>query len=154
MSRGSVNKVIILGRLGFDPEIRYMPSGTTLANLSVATNDYYKNKATGETAELTEWHRIKVFGQMADTIQKYVKKGDLIFIEGKLNTRKWQDNNGVNHYSTEIQATSMQLLSNKSQSNVPIPDYIPVDINDIGQTTKEETKTPIDITHEHDDIPF
>jgi single-strand DNA-binding protein len=153
MSRGSVNKVIILGRLGADPEIRYMPSGITLASLSVATNDFYKNKNTGENTELTEWHRVSVFGKMADTIQKYVKKGDLIFIEGKLNTRKWQDQQGINHYSTEIKATNMQLMSNKSQSNAPIPDYIPAHV-DVSQPKKEEAKAPVEIANEYHDIPF
>jgi len=109
----SVNKVIVVGNCGKDPEIRQLPSGDSVVNISVATTDKYKDKHTGEQKEITEWHRVAFFGKLADIVAKYLKKGSQVYIEGKLRTRKFADANGVEKYSTEIIADSMQMLGNK-----------------------------------------
>ena len=112
-----VNKVIILGRLGNDPEMRYMPSGEAVANLSIATSESWTDKNTGEKREKTEWHRVVAFRKLAEIIGQYCKKGDQIYIEGKLQTRKWSDKNGQDHYTTEIIADQMQMLGGKDNGN-------------------------------------
>lgn len=109
----SVNKVIIVGNLGRDPETRYMPSGDALTNIAVATTDKWKDKATGEQKEATEWHRIAFFGKLAEIAGQYLKKGSQVYIEGKLRTRKYTDKDGVEKYSTEIVADSMQMLGSR-----------------------------------------
>ena len=156
MSRGTVNKVIIIGRLGQNPEIRYMPSGIAVVNLSVATNEVYKNKNTGELSEQTEWHRVKVFGKQADTIKEYLNKGDLIYIEGKIQTRKWQDQHGVDRYTTEIQAISTQFLNSRhTESHTPIPDYVPVDVDlGIEEPKQNDQTTQKNNINQFDDVPF
>lgn len=106
----SVNKVIIVGNLGADPEVRYLPSGDAIANIRLATTDRYKDKQSGEMKETTEWHRVAFFGRLAEIVSEYLKKGSAVYIEGKLRTRKWQDSNGQDKYSTEIVADSMQML--------------------------------------------
>lgn len=105
-----VNRVIILGRLGQDPEIRYMQDGKAVANISVATSEEWKDKQTGEKQSKTEWHRIVIFGKLAEIAGEYLKKGSQAYFEGKLQTRKWQDQNGQDKYSTEIVANVMQML--------------------------------------------
>jgi single-strand DNA-binding protein len=109
----SVNKVIIVGNIGRDPETRVLPSGDALTNISVATSDRYKDKATGEMKETTEWHRITFFGKLAEIAGQYLKKGSQVYVEGKLRTRKYTDQAGVEKYSTEIVADSMQMLGGK-----------------------------------------
>ena len=109
----SVNKVIIVGNIGRDPETRFLPSGDALTNISVATSDKYKDKATGEMKETTEWHRITFFGKLAEIAGQYLKKGSQVYVEGKLRTRKYTDQSGVEKYSTEIVADSMQMLGSK-----------------------------------------
>lgn len=109
----SVNKVIIVGNLGRDPETRYMPSGDAIANIAVATTDKWKDKATGEQKEATEWHRISFFGKLAEIAGQYLKKGSQVYIEGKLRTRKYTDKDGVEKYSTEIVADTMQMLGSR-----------------------------------------
>ncbi len=109
----SVNKVIIVGNLGRDPETRYMPSGDAMTNIAVATTDKWKDKATGEQKEATEWHRIAFFGKLAEIAGQYLKKGSQVYIEGKLRARKWTDKDGVEKYSTEIIADSMQMLGSR-----------------------------------------
>lgn len=109
----SVNKAIIVGNVGKDPEVRYMPSGDAVANLSVATTDKYKDKQTGDMKENTEWHRISFFGKLAEIAGQYLKKGSQVYIEGRLRTRKWTDASGVEKYSTEIVAETMQMLGGK-----------------------------------------
>lgn len=109
MARG-VNKVIIVGNLGQDPEIRYMPSGGAVANLRIATSDTWKDKATGEAQERTEWHRVVMFGRLGEIAGEYLRKGSKVYIEGRLQTRKWQDNSGQDRYTTEIVANEMQML--------------------------------------------
>lgn len=110
----SLNKCQIIGHLGRDPEIRYMPSGEAIATLAVATTDKWKDKATGETKEQTEWHRIVFFGRIAEVCGQYLKKGSQIYVEGSLRTRKYVDKDGVEKYSTEIRGDSMQMLGSKS----------------------------------------
>ena len=110
MSKGTVNKVTLLGRLGADPEVRYMPSGSAVANLRVATNDGYKDKQTGQFVENTEWHRVVLFGRLAEIAGQYLQKGRLVYIEGRIRTNKWQDQSGQDRYTTEIVANEMQLI--------------------------------------------
>lgn len=112
MSKG-VNKVILIGNLGADPEIRYMPNGSAVANISVATNESWKDKQTGELQERTEWHRVSLFDKLAQIVAEYLKKGSKVYIEGSLRTRKWQDQSGSDRYITEIIASSMQMLDSK-----------------------------------------
>lgn len=109
----SVNKVIVVGNLGRDPETRYMPSGDAMTNIAVATTDKWKDKATGEQKEATEWHRIAFFGKLAEIAGQYLKKGSQVYIEGKLRTRKWTDKDGVEKFTTEIIADSMQMLGSR-----------------------------------------
>jgi single-strand DNA-binding protein len=110
----SVNKVIVVGNLGKDPETRFLPDGKAVCNFSVATTDTWKDKATGEKKEATEWHRISTFGRLAEICGEYLKKGSQVYIEGKLRTRKWQDKEGQDRYTTEIIADAMQMLGSRS----------------------------------------
>lgn len=109
----SVNKVIIVGNLGADPEMRYMPSGDAVATVRLATTDRYKDKASGEMKEATEWHRVAFFGRLAEIVGEYLKKGSSVYIEGRLRTRKWQGQDGQDRYSTEIVADQMQMLGGR-----------------------------------------
>ena len=109
----SVNKVIIVGNLGRDPEIRYMPSGDAIANIAVATSYKSKDKNTGEQKETTEWHRISFFGRMAEVVGQYLKKGSSVYVEGRLQTRKYTDKDGVEKYATDIVAENMQMLGGR-----------------------------------------
>ena len=115
----SVNKVIIVGNLGRDPEIRYLPSGDAVANITVATTDRYKDKQTGENKEITEWHRINFFGRQAEVVGQYLRKGSQIYVEGSLRTRKWTDKDGQEKYSTEIRADNMQMLGSRQGAGGP-----------------------------------
>ena len=130
MAKGTVNKTIILGRIGVNPEVRYMPSGMAVMSLSVATNDGYKDRNTGQFIDTTEWHRISVFGKQAETLGTYAKKGDLLYVEGRIKTSKYQDRNtGEDRYSTEIVAVQTQMIGGKSEGgSAPLPDYIPAHI--------------------------
>ena len=110
----SVNKVIIVGNLGRDPETRYMPSGDAMTSITVATTDSWKDKATGEKKENTEWHRITFFGKLAEIAGQYLKKGSQVYVEGSLRTRKYTDKDGVEKYATDIRADSMQMLGSRS----------------------------------------
>ncbi|PCE30274.1 single-stranded DNA-binding protein [Burkholderia ubonensis] len=110
----SVNKVILVGNLGADPEVRYLPSGDAVANVRLATTDRYKDKASGEFKEMTEWHRIAFFGRLAEIVSEYLKKGSSIYIEGRIRTRKWQGQDGQDRYSTEIVADQMQMLGGRN----------------------------------------
>ncbi len=109
----SVNKVILVGNLGADPEVRYLPSGDAIANIRLATTDRYKDKASGEMKEATEWHRVAFFGRLAEIVNEYLKKGSAVYIEGRLRTRKWQGQDGQDRYSTEIVADQMQMLGGR-----------------------------------------
>jgi single-strand DNA-binding protein len=112
MARG-INKVIIVGNLGQDPETRYMPSGSAVTNFTVATNESWKDKQTGEQKDRTEWHRVAMFNRLAEIAAEYLRKGSQVYIEGKLRTRKWQDKDGQDRYTTEIIADEMQMLGGR-----------------------------------------
>jgi len=109
----SVNKVIIVGNLGADPETRYLPSGEAVTNIRVATTDKWKDKASGEMKEATEWHRISFFGRLAEVAGEYLKKGSQVYVEGSLRTRKWQDKDGQERYSTDVRADALQMLGSR-----------------------------------------
>ena len=115
MARG-INKVIIVGNVGGDPETRAMPSGSTVTNLTIATNETWKDKQTGEQQERTEWHRVAMFNRLAEIAAEYLRKGSQVYIEGKLRTRKWQDKSGNDRYTTEIIADEMQMLGGRGGS--------------------------------------
>jgi len=115
----SVNKVIIVGNLGRDPETRYLPSGEAVTNISVATTDTWKDKASGEKKEATEWHRVSFFGRLAEIAGEYLKKGSQVYVEGALRTRKWQDKEGKDRYTTEIRADTMQMLGSRAGAGEP-----------------------------------
>jgi len=115
----SVNKIIIVGNLGRDPETRYLPSGEAVTNISIATTDTWKDKATGEKKEATEWHRVAFFGRLAEIAGEYLKKGSQVYVEGSLRTRKWQDKEGKDRYTTEIRADTMQMLGSRAGAGEP-----------------------------------
>lgn len=118
MARG-VNKVIVIGNLGQDPDTRYMPSGSAVTNLRIATNESWKDKQTGEQKDRTEWHSVAMFGRLAEIAAEYLRKGSQVYIEGKLRTRKWQDKDGNDRYTTEIIADEMQMLGGRSGGGAP-----------------------------------
>ena len=116
----SINKVILVGNLGRDPEVRYTPDGASIANVTIATTDTWKDKATGEKKEATEWHRVVFFGKLAEIVGQYLKKGRQVYVEGALRTRKWQDKEGQERYTTEIVANEMKMLgSREGMSDAP-----------------------------------
>jgi single-strand DNA-binding protein len=143
MARG-VNKVIVIGNLGQDPETRYMPSGSAVTNLRIATNESWKDKQTGEQKERTEWHSVAMFGKLAEIAAEYLRKGSQVYIEGKLRTRKWQDKQGNDRYTTEIVADEMQMLGSRSGGGAPA-------MSDPGTGSAPQRSSPDDFD---DDIPF
>jgi single-strand DNA-binding protein len=122
MARG-INKVILVGNCGKDPETRYMPSGGAVTNVSIATSEGWKDKQTGETKERTEWHNVVFFNRLAEIAGEYLKKGSQIYVEGSLRTRKWQDKEGKDRYTTEIVANEMQMLGSRSGGGSDSNDY-------------------------------
>lgn len=143
MTRG-VNKVFIIGNLGADPEVRYMPNGSAVVNISVATTDSWKDKKSGELQLRTEWHRIVLYNRIGEIANDYLKKGSKVYIEGFLRTNRWQDKNGEEKYTIDIIANNMQLLDSKeSNSNLS---------NKRGNTTEGKKETKNDTFD--DDIPF
>lgn len=140
-SRG-INKVIVVGNLGADPEVRYMPSGGAVTNVSVATSETWKDKTSGEPQERTEWHRIVFFNRLAEIAGEYLKKGSKVFVEGSLRTRKWQDNSGQDRYTTEIVAKEMQMLDSKGGNT------------EFTSSKPEQTSTTTNQNDFDDDIPF
>lgn len=110
----SVNKVILVGNLGRDPEVRYSPDGRAMANITIATSSYWTDKNTNERREETEWHRIAFFGRQAEVVAQYLKKGSAVYVEGRLKTRKWTDKDGIDRYSTDVIADSMQMLGGRA----------------------------------------
>jgi single-strand DNA-binding protein len=158
MARG-INKVILIGNLGADPETRAMPSGTTVANLRIATSESWRDKQTGEQQERTEWHRVALFGRLAEIAGEYLRKGSQVYIEGSLRTRKWQDKQGNERYSTEIVGNELQMLGGRgggagaggapgegaSRSSGPAPSYAEESAGGGGASRSEEFD---------DDIPF
>lgn len=123
MAQNGINKCIILGRLGQDPSVTYMPSGGAVANITIATSESWQDKATGEKKEKTEWHKVSLFGKLAEVAGEYLRKGSQVYIEGQLQTRKWQDQNGQDRYSTEVVVQGysgiMQMLGGKSGGQQP-----------------------------------
>jgi single-strand DNA-binding protein len=115
MARG-INKVILVGNLGQDPETRYMPSGGAVTNFTLATNESWKDKQSGEQKERTEWHRVAMFNRLAEVAAEYLRKGSQVYVEGKLRTRKWQDRDGHDRYTTEVIADEMQMLGGRGGS--------------------------------------
>ncbi len=155
MSRG-INKVILVGNLGQDPETRYTPSGMAIANITVATSDSWKDKQTGEPQERTEWHRVVFFNRLAEIVGEYLRKGSQVYIEGRLQTRKWQDQSGQDRYTTEIVANDMQMLGSRNQGGGAPP---PTDYNQSRPASKPAAKrdappSPAEPDDFDDDIPF
>lgn len=122
MARG-INKVILVGTLGRDPEVKYMPSGGAITNVTIATNDSYKDKVTGEKKDTTEWHRVVFFNRLAEIAGEYLRKGQQVYIEGSLRTRKWQGQDGQDRYTTEIVANEMQMLGGRSGGSMGSGSY-------------------------------
>jgi single-strand DNA-binding protein len=118
VARG-INKVILVGNLGADPETRYMPSGGAVTNIRIATSESWKDKSTGENQERTEWHSIAFFGRLAEIAGEYLRKGSQVYVEGRLRTRKWQDRDGNDRYTTEVIANEMQMLGGRPGSGAP-----------------------------------
>ncbi len=115
MAKGSVNKVLLIGNLGKDPEVRYTPNGLAVANITIATTEVWKDKTSGENQERTEWHRVALYNRLAEITGEYLRKGAKVFIEGRLQTRKWQDKNtGQDRYTTEIIADTLEMLGGKT----------------------------------------
>ena len=146
-SRG-INKVILIGNLGKDPEVRYMPNGNAVANVTLATSESWKDKNTGETQERTEWHRVVFFRRLAEVVGEYVKKGSKIYVEGRLQTRKWQDQSGQDRYTTEIVADQMQMLDARGSGG---GDYAPQQRD--SAAAAPASAPPADDSFD-DDIPF
>lgn len=149
-SRG-VNKVILVGNIGQDPEIRYMPNGNPVANLTLATSETWKDKQTGEAREQTEWHKVVLFNKLAEIAGEYVKKGSKVYLEGSIRTRKWQDQQGQDRYTTEILGNELQMLDRRSEAQGQ---------NEYQQYSQQASEAPkpaakapeVDIAE--DDIPF
>ena len=135
-----INKVILIGNLGADPETRAMPSGTSVTNIRVATSETWDNKKTGNQEQHTEWHSVAFFGRLAEVAAQYLRKGSQVYVEGKLRTRKWQDKSGTDRYSTEIIANQMQMLGSRGEREQPKDDAPP---------QSAEPKADFD-----DDLPF
>lgn len=156
----SVNKVILVGNLGRDPETRYMPSGEAVCNFSLATSETWKDKATGERKEATEWHRVVLFGRLAEIAAQYLRKGSSVYIEGSLRTRKWTDQSGQERYTTEIRADVMKMLGGRGGAGAG-PDA-PLDEGNAspataprqGAQSASAAKQNFDNGFEEDDIPF
>ena len=114
----SVNKVILVGNLGADPETRYMPNGDAVANIRLATTESWKDKSSGEKKEITEWHRVVFYRKLAEIVGQYLKKGSSVYVEGRIRTRKWQDKEGQERYTTEIEANEMQMLGGRQNASM------------------------------------
>lgn len=149
-SRG-VNKVILVGNLGQDPEVRYMPNGGAVCNITVATSETWKDKNTGENQEKTEWHRVVMFRRLAEIAGEYLKKGSKVYLEGRLQTRKWQDQQGQDRYTTEIVADQMQMLDSRGGGGSA--DFAPSQNQSAPQQAPAPSAPPMDNSFE-DDIPF
>ncbi len=151
MSRGTVNKVLIIGRLGKDPDMRYAPSGTAIASVNLATNHSTKD-ADGNWNQQTEWHTVKVFGKQAEFVGEYLKKGKLAYVEGRLQTSSWEDQNGQKKYRTEIIANDIQMLGSRAEGESQ-----ETQDTTASQAPSQSKPTPepeVDETVEEDDLPF
>lgn len=155
MARG-INKVILIGNVGGDPEVRYMPNGNAVTTLSVATSESWKDKQTGDKQERTEWHRVVLFNKLGEIAGEYAKKGAKLFIEGSLRTRKWQDQQGQDRYTTEIVANDMQLLDSRGNGSMPdeTGSSARIKSNAAAQAKPENNSYPETFADLDDDIPF
>ena len=155
MAQRGVNKMILMGNLGQDPEVRYMPSGGAVANLSVATSETWKDKATGEQKEKTEWHKVSIFGKLAEIAGEYLRKGSTVYIEGQLQTRKWQDQAGQDRYTTEIVVQGyngvMQMIGSRQGGEQQQGGYQQPSQQKPPQQKPQYNEPPMDFD---DDIPF
>ncbi len=152
-SRG-INKVIIVGNLGKDPETRVMPSGGAVTNITLATSESWKDKTTGQPQEKTEWHRVVFFGRLAEIAGEYLKKGSKIYIEGKLETRKWQDTSGQDKYTTEIKAHEMQMLDSKGSNEQAQSSSPQVEHTNLGAPNANAANITMDNFDDSESIPF
>jgi len=143
MAKG-INKVILIGNLGQDPDVRYMPNGNAVANVTLATSESWKDKNTGETQEKTEWHRVVFFRRLGEIVGEYCKKGSKIYVEGRLQTRKWQDKDGKDRYTTEIVADQMQMLDSRGGATP----------ENAQQSSHQPQAAPAPDADFDDDIPF
>lgn len=148
MSRG-INKVILIGNLGNDPDVRYTSGGAAVTNISLATTDSWKDKETGEQQDRTEWHRVVFFGRLAEIVAEYLRKGSQIYVEGRLQTRKWQDKEGKDRYTTEIVGSEMQMLGSRGSSGDMDKSAPPPAESQSAPDTKQAESDFVD-----DDIPF
>jgi single-strand DNA-binding protein len=148
----SINKVILIGNLGRDPETRYLPDGGAVTNVSVATTDVWKDKS-GEKQERTEWHRVAFFGRLAEIAGEYLKKGSPVYIEGRLQTRKWQDKDGQDRYTTEIVANEMKMLGSRGGGSEPMAREAPASAAE-GTGARPQAKKGGAFDQMDDDIPF
>lgn len=147
-----VNRVIIIGHLGNDPEIRTMPNGEQIANISVATSESWTDKNTGEKKTQTEWHRIVLYRRLAEITGQYLTKGSQVYIEGRLKTRKWQDSNGQDRYTTEIQGDNLQMLGGRNQDAAQNQPAKQQDKQQKAQSKPQKSEPPVDAFD--DNIPF
>jgi len=152
-SRG-INKVILIGNLGSDPEVRYMPNGQAVANLSLATSETWKDKETGETKEQTEWHRLTLYRRLAEIAGEYLRKGSKVFIEGKIRTRKWTDQSGQERYTTEIIVDEMQMLDKAGETSGGSFQSNARPMNAPAGSGASSSSQPPSTTEFDDDIPF
>jgi single-strand DNA-binding protein len=152
----SVNKVIIVGNLGADPETRYTPGGDAVTNIRVATTDKWKDKASGEMKEQTEWHRVSFWGRLAEVAGEYLKKGSQVYVEGSLRTRKWQDKDGQDRYSTEIRGDVMQMLGRREGGGAPREEGVQRggEPKAAGEAKPAQKKPAGKFDDMEDDIPF
>ncbi len=158
MASKGINKVILIGNLGQNPEIRYTSNGNTVTNLNLATSEIWKDKNTGEKKEKIEWHKVVLFGKLAEIAAEYLSKGSQIYIEGSLKTRKWQDKNGYDRYTTEIVVNingTMQMLGTKKYNKKKILNNKNLNKKKINLKKKEKNKNESeDLSIDFDDIPF
>lgn len=147
-----INKVIIVGFLGNDPDVRTMPAGDLVVNISVATSESWTDKNTGEKKEVTEWHRIVIYRKLAEIAAQYLHKGSQVYIEGRLKTRKWQDNNGQDRYSTEIQCDNLQMLGGRNQDAAQNQPPKQQDKQQKAQSKSQQSEPSVDAFD--DNIPF
>ncbi|HRH37547.1 MAG TPA: single-stranded DNA-binding protein [Flavobacteriales bacterium] len=147
-----VNKVILIGNLGADPEVRHLQNGATVANFNLATKEVFKDKQSGERRELTEWHRVVAWRWNAEYTEKYLRKGNKVYVEGKLRTRKWQDKDGIERYTTEVQADEMNLLDRPTGAGQPSAAVGANSGSAAANTTG--TSAPVMRDEEVDDLPF
>jgi len=163
-----LNKVTLIGNLGADPEVRYMPTGGAVTNISLATTFRWKDKQSGERKDNTEWHRVVFFNRLAEVVGEYLRKGSQVYVEGRLQTRKWQDKDGIDRYSTEIIATEMQMLGSRSGGTAPLgntanenpsysknsPSASPSSVKPTASPAMPSSPPPAAYEDFDDDIPF